>query len=202
MRTFNPFAVWSQVPLANRKVRTGDYAEYACTLTNSIGPGTSTTATSDVNVITFTVPANTWNDGESIIIRATALSKMNTADGNTRSINYKISCTGASSSTVTTTAMSGNASEFKKYGVIELMRVGSKIEAVTAAFDLTSSNLFESPYNNNRTSLVQITPTAFTSDITVNIVSNFICDTSATIATDTYFKPQWAYAYKSTTFRR
>lgn len=202
MRNFNPFAMWSQVPLASRKVRTGDYAEYACTLANSIGPGTSTTATSDVNVISFTVPANTWNDGESIIIRATALSKMNTADGNTRSINYKISCTGASASTVLTTGLTANANEYKKYGVIELLRAGTKIEAVTAAFDLAAGNLFESPYNNNRTALVQITPTAFTSDITFNIVSNFICDTSATIATDTYFKPQWAYAYKTTSFRR
>ena len=95
MRLFNPFAVWSQVPLANRTVRTGDYAEYACTVANAVGTGGSA-PTSDVTVVTWTVPANTWLDGQSIIVRIGSLNKFSwTANGNARYLNFKMSATGA-----------------------------------------------------------------------------------------------------------
>lgn len=201
MRLFNPFAVWSQVPLANRTVRTGDYAEYACTVANAVGTNGSA-PTSDVTVVTWTVPANTWLDGQSIIVRVGSLNKFSwTANGNARYLNFKMSATGAAATTITTLSLTSNGTEYVKNGVVELLRRGSAIEAVTSVLDTPLSTLI-SGYSSSSTSGVTITPTSFASDMTVNLLVNYTADANDTIPSTIYFKPQWAYAYKTTTFRR
>jgi hypothetical protein len=200
MRLFNPFAVWSQVPLANRTVRTGDYAEYACTVANAVGTGGSA-PTSDVTVVTWTVPADTWLDGQSIIVRVGSLNKFSwTANGNNRYLNFKMSATGAAATTIATVTLASVSTEYVKNGVVELLRRGSAIEAVTSVLDTPLSTLTAgSP---SSTSGVTITPTSFASDMAVNLLVNYTADANDTIPSTIYFKPQWAYAYKTTTFRR
>lgn len=201
MRIFNPFAMWSQVPLANRKVRTGDYAEYTCTLANAVGTG-GNAPTSDVTVVTFTVPANTWNDGETIVLRIGSLNKFSwSLNGNARVINFKMSATGSSTATILANSLYGDANEYVKKGTLELLRRGTVIEAVTSVYDVPFSNL-STGYSTSNSSNVTITPTSFASDITVNLIVSYTADANDVIPNTIYFKPQYAYAYKSTTFRR
>lgn len=164
---------------------------YTPTLTNA-------TASGDTTICSFVVPGGTWADGEMITCRIAALVKNNS--GVAQSTAIKVNATGGSAVTILTPSLSDSASEFARGTSIECMRVGANIAVIlnpgwnadsttTGATWVQPSSLLGAAGSSIYSS---ITPTNFTSDVTVSIIINL----AATYATY-YVKPQSAMCMKS-----
>jgi hypothetical protein len=168
---------------------------YATTLANA-------TASGDTTICTFVVPGGTWADGEMVTVRIFALSKNN--KGTSGNATLKVNATGGSAATIgAAVSWADSATEAVRGMSLEMVRAGSKIAvwpggtggydnaASPVAYPIDPSNFMTSP-GTARFTWHEVTPTNFTSDVTVSLIMNL----DATHATF-YCKPQTATAMKS-----
>lgn len=168
---------------------------YTPTLANAV-------ATGDTTICSFTVPGGTWTDGEMVTVRIFALNKNN--KGTAGNATLKVNATGGAAVTIgAAVAWADSATESARGMSLEMMREGSKIAvwgggttgwentASGTTVPLDSSNFMISP-GTARFLWYEVTPTNFTSDVTVSIIMNL----DATNATF-YCKPQTALCMKS-----
>jgi hypothetical protein len=166
-------------------------------------------ASGDTTVASFTVPGNSWADGEAIVCRLFGLRKNN--QGAPQSTLLKVNVTGGSAQTLQTVSWADSATEFKAGGVIVLFRAGNDIwvpkgRSRPIGQDNTNNDTPTVPnpqdvLGGSTASLDQmlfmddvsvLTPTNFTSDILVSILVNLAVTHAAY-----YFKPKHAAAYKT-----
>ncbi len=146
----------------------GATANYTATLADVVS------STSETEVLKFTVPVNTWADGEVIIIRYVALDKNNR--GSTGTTTFKINCGAGSQITLAAQGYGDSATEFTRPYEIHLYRRGGTVE-VAAGNDAggsrvnTMATFVTNPASAGESGrfVGNSTPTNFTSDFDVSL---------------------------------
>lgn len=153
---------------------------------------------SEIDVISFTVPANTWKEGETIEVIMTAETLHNS--GTNRTLQYKAIVQGITVIDNGSTTISSNASEGRSFRKIIFRRVGSYLYSLsyhgTTAVELpyhastiTTKNV---PDINNAGGLASVFNTI---DYDLSIIIKLTLKWSAAHA-NTYYRILDAIAYK------
>lgn len=156
---------------------------YPATLSNVTNTNTITTA------LTFVVPANTWADGQLIVLTLAALEKNNHVDTGVHTMTLKCKVTaGGADVTVGATSWANSATEFQTENCLALRRVGSTVW-IKSGSAASTNQIFTGVPGSPTSSQIDgtSTPTNFTSDLTVTF--SVTPDAASTLL---YLKPQAA----------
>lgn len=186
MRGSDPFSVWSVVPRA-RRVSAGAQ-QYAVTLANAEVSG-------DTTVASAVIPAGQWVDGWIVGMRIMALRKNDS--GSARTTLLKVGATGAAATQLASVSWDVSATERKGGAVLNFCRSGSLIyvPAAWAAAEQAAAELIKNTTSDGfggASTLVELTPTSFTADITLTVVVNLAVTNAAY-----YFRPRAGWAWLS-----
>lgn len=179
---------WRQLDLGGSML-----TPYAVTLADA-------TVSGDTTVASLVVPANTWLDGEAVVVRLFARRKNDS--GSTRTTLLKVNATGASAQQLASVSWQASANERLGGAVIGFVRTGSLLYvpirwADDGALSAVAAELIKDTQSDGfgggvaLGGWVELTPTSFAADITLSIIANL-----AVTNAQYYLKPKHGTAFK------
>jgi len=155
--------------------------------------------TTETTVMSVTIPANTWSDGEDVI--ASLISKHKQAAGSARTLTLKVKVNGTSITLLSASSISSSATEGQSRRTFNFTRVGSEIWAY---FNATNHGAFGSTTTPGTAAIGTITYSGDNSvgaiwegiDFTADVTLTYTVQWGAAANAATYFRPVAATCIK------